>query len=234
MRGEISYFAMWMMMAVVADTPFGTFMDLYAPSIGYEISHEKYHEFKLDVEKVLKDNEHLSAENFFPAEDPDMADDDPTTPVPDLQGPGAGDPEYKNTIESLNIEDKHIILETDDDKLVECTLKWISMCNKNVQQKIKDSFVKQEEGQEEERKDEEEEIVVEEEEEDTKEPHVPAEGSSEKEESAPPERSLEKEESGETKTDIQDDETAPEVKPAVRLYYGQDILETKMIQFFEN
>ena len=24
-------------------------------------------------------------------------------------------------------------------------------------------------------------------------------------------------------TDIQDDETAPEVKPAIRLYYGQDI-----------
>ena len=40
---------------------------------------------------------------------------------------------------------------------------------------------------------------------------------------APPERSSEKEESGEKKTDIQDDETAPEVKPAIRLYYGQDI-----------
>ena len=124
----------------------------------------------------------------------------------------------------MNIEDKHIILETDDDKLVECTLKWISMCNQNVQRKIKESFVKPEEGQEKE-KDEEEKIADEEKEEekDTQEPHVPAEGSSEKEESAPPERSSEKEESGEKKTDIQDDETAPEVKPAIRLYYGQDI-----------
>ena len=83
---------------------------------------------------------HLGAENFLGAEDPDLVDDDPNTPLPDLQGQSAGDPEYKHTIESLNIEDKHIILETDDDKLVECTLKWISMCNKNVQQKIKDSF----------------------------------------------------------------------------------------------
>ena len=207
----------------MADTSFKTFVDQYAPAIGYEISWDKYHEFKLDVEKVLKDNEHLSAENFLDAEDPDLVDDDPNTPLPDLQEQSAGDPEYKNTIESLNIEDKHIILETDDDKLVECTLKWISMCNKNVQQKIKDSFVKQEERQEEEN--EEEEIVVEEEEEekDTQEPHVPAESSFEKEESAPPERSSEKEESGEKKTDIQDDETAPEVKPAIRLYYGQDI-----------
>ena len=51
-----------------------------------------------------------------------MVDDDPDTPLPDLQRPGAGDPEYKHTIESLNIEDKHIILETDDDKLVELSL----------------------------------------------------------------------------------------------------------------
>ena len=51
------------------------------------------------------------------------------------------------------------------------------MCNQNVQQKIKDSFVKQEERQE--KEDEDEEIVVEEEEEekDTQEPHVPAESS---------------------------------------------------------
>ena len=192
-------------------------MEHWAPMMGFQITYDQSHEFKLDIGKVLKDNSHITAENFLDVEEPDLADDDPTIPAPNLEGPGAGDIEYKHTIESLNIEDKHIILETDDDKLVECTLAWISMCNKNVQKNIKDSFVKDEEV-----KDEEEEIVVEEEE-DTKEPHVPAECSSEKEESAPPERSLEKEESGEEKTDIQDDETAPEVKPAVRLYYGQDI-----------
>ena len=220
-RGDISYFSLWLMVSVIADTPFKTFMDQYAPAIGYEISWDKYHEFKLDVEKVSKDNEHLSAENFFEAEDPDLVDDGPNTPLPNLQGQANADPEYKNTVESLNIEDKHIILETDDDKLVECTLKWISVCNKNVQQKIKESFVKKEAKQEQE--EEKEEVVVVEEEEDTKEPYVPAESSFEKEESAPPERSLEKEESGEKKTDIQDDETAPEVKPAQRFYYGQDI-----------
>ena len=138
--------------------------------------------------------------------------------LPDLQGQSRADPEYKNTIESLNLEDKHIILESDDDKLVECTLKWISMCNKNVQQKIKESFVKEEAKQEEEEK-----IVIEEEEKDTQEPHVPSGSSFEKEEPVPPECSSEKEESGEKKADIQDDETAPEEKPAQRLYYGQDI-----------
>ena len=216
-RGDISYHAMLLMMIALEDSTFRVFMDHWAPMMGFQITYDQYHEFKLDMGKVLKDNAHITADNFLDVEEPDLADDDPTIPAPNLQEPGAGDPEYKHTIESLNIEDKHIILETDDDKLVECTLKWISMCNKNVQKKIKDSFVKDEEV-----KEEEEEIVVEEEE-DTKEPHVPAECSSEKEESAPPERSLEKEESGEKKTDIQDDETAPEVKPAVRLYYCQDI-----------
>ena len=148
-RGDISYFSLWLMMSALSDASFSTFMDQYAPMMGYEISYDTYHEFKLDIDKVLKDNEHLGAENFLGAEDPDLVDDDPNTPLPDLQGQSAGDPEYKHTIESLNIEDKHIILETDDDKLVECTLKWISMCNKNVQQKIKDSFVKPEERQEE-------------------------------------------------------------------------------------
>ena len=151
--------------------------------------------------------------------------------LPDLQGQSRADPEYRNTIESLNVEDKHIILESDDDKLVECTLKWISMCNKNVQKKIKESFVKEEAKQEEE---EEEEIVVEEEEKDTQEPYVPPGSSYEKEEPVPPECSSEKEESGEKKTDIQDDETAPEVNLQFDFTMVNISLETKMIQFFES
>ena len=58
---------------------------------------------------------------------------------------------------------------------------------------------------------------------DTQEPHVPPGSSFEKEEPVPPECSSEQEGSGEKKTDIQDDETTPEVKPAQRIYYGQDI-----------
>jgi hypothetical protein len=73
------------------------------------------------------------------------------------------------------------------------------------------------------KEEEEEEIEVEEEQQDTQEPHVPPGSSSEKEEPAPPECSSEKEESREKKTDIQNDETAPEEKPATRLYYDQDI-----------
>ena len=229
-RGDISYFSLLLMMTALAHAEFKTFMDHYAPAMGYEISYDQYHEFKLDIGKVLQDNEHITPDNFLDVEEPDLVDDDPETPLSDLQGQGRADPEYKNTIESLNVEDKHIILESDDDKLVECTLKWISMCNKNVQKKIKESFVKEEAKQEEEK---EEEIVVEEEEKDTQEPHVPSGSSYEKEEPVPPECSSEKEESGEKKTDIQNAETAPEEKHAQRFFsMVKTSLETKMIQFF--
>ena len=40
-RDDISYFSLWLMMSALADAPFKTFMDQYAPSMGYEISCEK-------------------------------------------------------------------------------------------------------------------------------------------------------------------------------------------------
>ena len=195
-------------------------MEYYAPAMNFEVSYDTYHEFKLAIGKVIEDNQHITSDNFLDIEEPELVDDDPETPLPDPQGQSRADPEYKGTMESLNVESKHIILESDDDNLLECTLQWIKMCNKNVQRKIKERVVEKEAKEEEE---EEEEIVVEEEEQDTQEPDVPPGSSYEKEEPVPPERSSEKEESGEKKTDIQNDETAPEEKPAQRLYYGQDI-----------
>ena len=132
-----------------------------------------------------------------------------------------------------------IILETDDDDLVECTLQWLRMCNKNVQKNVMDRVVKTETKEE-----EEEEVEVEEEEEqEPPEPKVPAptqvnmecktdesflsgakSGSSlQKEEPVPPEGSLQKEESGGTKPDVQTDDTDPKQEPAKRLYYNADI-----------
>jgi len=207
------------MMEALARASFKTFMEYYAPTMNFEVSYDDYHEFKLAIGKVLEDNKNITSDNFLDVEEPELADDDPETPLPDHQWQGRVDPEYKGTIESLNIENKHIILESDDDNLVECTLQWISMCNKNVQKKVMERVVKEEAKKEQ----EEEEVEVEEEQQDTQEPHVPPGSSSEKEEPVPPERSSEKEESGEKKADIQNDDTAPEEKPAQRFYYDQDI-----------
>ena len=204
----------------------------------FEISDDDYHELHLYLSKeVLENNRHLAVDNFEDVEEPDLADDDPNTPLPRFEGQGRADPEYKGSVESLSREDKHKILETDDDDLVECTLQRLRMCNKNVQKKVMDRVVKTE-TKEEEEEEEEEEVEVEEEEQEPPEPKVPAptqvnmechtdqsflsgakSGSSlQKEEPVPPEGSLQKEESGETKPDVQTDDTAPKQEPAKRLY----------------
>ena len=242
-RGEISYFSMLLMMEALNFAPFNTFMELYAPSMNlsmnFEVSYDTYHEFKLSIHDVLENDRHITSDNFPDVEDPELVGDDPETPLPGNQWQGRVNSEYKGSIETLSCENKHIILESEADNLVECTLQWLRMCNKNVQRKIMERVVKKE------AKDEkkEEEIHVEEQQQDTQEPHVPPpaqvnmecqteessltdskHGSSfQKEEPVPPERSSEKEESGEKKTDIQHDDTASEEKPATRRYYGQDI-----------
>ena len=193
----------------------------------------------LSLKQVLENNRHLTVDNFEDVEEPDLAGDDPNTSLPRFEEQGRADPEYKGSVESLGREDKHIILETGDDDLVECTLQWLRMCNKNVQKNVMDRVVKTETKEE-----EEEEVEVEEEEEqEPPEPKVPAptqvnmecqtdesflsgakSGSSlQKEEPVPPEGSLQKEESGETKPDVQTDDTAPKQEPAKRLYYNADI-----------
>jgi hypothetical protein len=144
-RGDISYFSLNLMMAALAHAEFKTFMDHYAPAMGFRISYDEYHEFNLAIGKVIQDNAHITPDNFLDVEEPQLVDDDPETPLPDLQGQSRSDPEYKGTIESLNVEDKHMILESDDDNLVECTLQWINMCNKNVQRRIKERVVEQKE-----------------------------------------------------------------------------------------
>ena len=130
-RGDISYFSLHLMMAALAHASFKTFMEYYAPAMNFEVSYDTYHEFKLAIGKVIEDNQHITSDNFLDIEEPELVDDDPETPLPDPQGQSRADPEYKGTMESLNVENKHIILESDDDNLLECTLQWI----KNVQQK---------------------------------------------------------------------------------------------------
>ena len=78
-RGDISYFPLLLMMTALADAEIKTFMDYYAPAMGYEISYDQYHEFKLDIGKVLKDNKHITSDNFLDVEEPDLVDDDPET-----------------------------------------------------------------------------------------------------------------------------------------------------------
>ena len=91
--------------------------------------------------------------------------DDPNFPLRRREDQGRAHPEFKGTVESLSRENKHIILETEDDDLIECTIKWLSMYNKTVQKKIMERVVKSEA--------KEEEVEVEEEQEEPQEPTLP-------------------------------------------------------------
>ena len=143
-RGEISYFSMLLMMEALNFAPFNTFMELYAPSVNFEVSYDTYHEFKLSIHDVLEKNRGFTSDNFPDVEDPELVGDDPETPLPGKQWQGRVDPEYKGSIETLSCENKHIILESEDDNLVECTLQWLRMCNKNAQRKVMERVVKKE------------------------------------------------------------------------------------------
>lgn len=149
-------------------------MTIYRPSIGFEISYDSHHELKLALSKVIADNQDITSRNFDDMEEPDLVDDNPETPLPRPEGEQGGDPECKDSVENLSKENKHIILETDDDDLVECTLQWLRMCNKHVQEKIMDRVVKTE-AKEEQGKDD---VEVEEEQQEPPDPKVPAPTSS--------------------------------------------------------
>ena len=230
-------------MEYLAGESLTTFMETFVPSTQTDISYDDYHEFHLEVKRVVEANKNVTLDNFEDIEEPDLNDDDPHIPLQRREDQGRADPEYKGTIESLSGESKHILLETEDDDLVECTINWLSMYNKIVQKKIMERVVKSETR--------EEEVKIEEEQEEPQEPTVPpptqvsmecqtgesfllgslAGSSLQQEEPVPPEGSAETEVSGEPQaepqTDIQQDDTAPKQESAKRLYYGVDITGNK-------
>ena len=239
---------MVLMMEYLVSESHKSCMELCAPWTRTDITDERYHEFRLELKKLKNENKHLSHSpaSFEDVDEPDLMDDDPNIPLQRREGQGPGDPEFKGTVESLSRESKHIVLETEDDALIECTVQWISMYNKTIQQKIMERVVKQET--------KEDDAEAEEEQEEPKEPTVPPPtkvsmecqtddsflsdqktgSSSQKEEPAPPEGSAETEVSGEQQTDIQKDDTAPKPEPAKRFYHGADITGNEYDSVFRN
>ena len=69
----------------------------------------------------------MNQSSFEEEDDPDLEEDDPNIPLRRQDDEGQGDPESKGTVECLSRENKHIILEIEDDALVECTIQWLNM-----------------------------------------------------------------------------------------------------------
>ena len=141
---EIGYFSMLKMLEYIVHESHKNFMEIFAPSTRTDITDEQCYEFRLELKKVFEANKNATQDNFENVEEPDLMDDDPNIPLQRREDQGRADPEFKGTVESLSRENNHIILETEDDDLIECTIKWLSMYSKIVQQKIMERVVKQE------------------------------------------------------------------------------------------
>ena len=170
---------------------------------------------KLKCKRSVDENEHIHITTFEEEDSPDIPKD----------------PKNKKEIEHMTAENKHLILETDNSALIDCTVQWMNMLDKDLQKKIVDriSTVAKEE-----REEEVNDHDV------TREPVVPPAtrvsietqtdfpeesekiGSSHQREE-PASSVTERGNRREEKKDINADDTAPQKKPVTLEYYGIDI-----------
>ena len=96
-------------MTALAHAEFGTFMDHYAPAMGFEISYDDYHEFKLEIGRVLQENEHITSDNFQDVEEPELVDDDQILLFLIFKDKVVLILNSRTPLKVLHVEDKHII-----------------------------------------------------------------------------------------------------------------------------
>jgi hypothetical protein len=135
---------MVLMMEYMVAKSHSSFMEVFAPATRFDISDEDYHELRLELKRLVNDNKNFGPSNFEDVEKKDLMDDDPNIPLQCREDQGRMDPEFKGTIESLSRENKHIILEKEDDALIECTIQWLNMYTKSDRKRITERVVKQE------------------------------------------------------------------------------------------
>ena len=77
---EIGYFSMLMMLEHLAHESHKNFMEIFAPSTRTDIADEQYHEFHLELKKILEANKNVTQDNLENVQEPDLMDDDPNIP----------------------------------------------------------------------------------------------------------------------------------------------------------
>ena len=102
---EINTFQLAMMVEFVADASHQEFHMSFPVLTGLQVSIEEFHELHVVCKDIVRQKSHISVKTF-------ETEDDPQLPV----NPHGKDMEY------MIPEDKHIILEGDNSKLVDCTV----------------------------------------------------------------------------------------------------------------
>ena len=215
---EVSTMQMAMFTEVIAVETHSSFMQTYPTLTRTNVDPDTFHSIQLACKRVKEEKKNISIMTFLEEANPELPPD----------------PENKKEIEHMTPENKHLILETDNAVLIDCTVQWMNMLNQDLQQRILERVTIA-------KKEIEDEQDVEEEEEIKKEPEVPPSkvsmstqtepteevtqpGSSRQREAPASDASSRQREVAKEERNINDDDTAPpEKEPPTQVWYGQDI-----------
>ena len=215
---EVNTMQMAMFVEVIALETHSSFMQTYPTLTHTNVDPHTFHSIQLACRRVKEENQNISIMTFLEEANPELPPD----------------PENKKEIEHMTPENKHLILETDNAVLTDCTVQCMNMLNEDLQQRILERVTIA-------KKEIEDEQDVEEEEEIKKEPEVPPSkvsmstqtepteevsqpGSSRQREAPESNAGSRQREVAKKEKNINDDDTAPpEKKPPTQVWYGQDI-----------
>ena len=205
---------------VIATESHSSFMHNYSRFTQTDVDPDTFHAIQLSCRRIRAENENISILMFLEEDNPELPED----------------PENKKEIEHMTPENKHLILETDNSALIDCTVQWMNLLNEDLQKRIVErvSFAKKEVEEEQDVEDEEEEIKKELEVPPTIKVSISTQtdlseevsqpGSSRQREAPASDAGSRQREVAQEERSINDDDTAPPVKkPPTLVWYGQDI-----------
>ena len=96
------------------------FMKAYPNMTFTDLDPDEFHDMQVKCKRVMEENEHIHISTIEEEENPELRED----------------PRNKKKIEHMTPENKQLILEIDNSALVDCTVQWLMMLNKDLQEKI--------------------------------------------------------------------------------------------------
>ena len=129
---DVSTMATSMFIEVIAMETHQGFMSAYPQFTQTDVDPDTFHSVQLSCKRIKAENEHVTIMSFEEEDNPEIPED----------------PEDKKEIEHMTPENKHIILETDNSVLIDCTVQCMNMLNEDLRKKdFGKSFICQEGGQ---------------------------------------------------------------------------------------
>ena len=117
---EVNAFGMVWFVEFISTQPDSDFMKANPTMTSTDLDHEEFHDMQLKCKRIRGENEHIHISTFEEEDNPDIPKD----------------PNNKKEIEHMTPENKQLILEIDNSALIDCTVPWMNMLNKDLQKKI--------------------------------------------------------------------------------------------------